>query len=681
MKRWEIAKTDKVLAKEMAEKYGISNFTAFILLSKGVTSDEDLVNLLGDIEFQESPFDIIDMDIAVDRIHEAIDKFERIAIYGDYDADGVTATSILYKYLESLEANVMFYIPKRIGEGYGMHKQGIDFLHEQEVDLIITVDNGIAAIDVIDYANEQGIDVIVTDHHQPKETLPNALAIIDAHRKDCTSEFKDLCGAGVALKLVMALEWDDGDPDQAFLDYVDLAAIGTVADVMPLKGENRVIVQKGLESLNQSNRSGVKALLSKVNLNRVTSKDIGYVIGPRINAAGRMGSADGAVKLLIEDNYQDCLSYAELVCSENDRRKTVENQIVKTATQMIESDDKLKYARVLVVGGHDWHPGVVGLVAGTLVKIYQKPAIVITFDDDGNGRGSCRGLGDFSILDCLNASSQCLDHYGGHPMAAGLGIHKDNLAKFIEDVEIYAKKNFNIMPNPVLNITCKLKLQGLSLNLLNEIEILEPFGAGNESPIFALLELKLTKITLSKDGKHSRLTFTKGNERLEIMKFSCENFEYEVGSILDIVVSLGINNYMGVDSLKCYILDIKLSKLNQEEELYSYSLYEKLRRKEGLSKYEQALITPVRDDIATIYRIIRNKKGWDKSIYQLLEEVQSKSKINLAKLLISLDALEETKLIKVENADICNIKILPTTSKVDIMATDILTTLAGLLKE
>lgn len=681
MNLWNIAKLDLEEALNIAENFDIEPFLAKLLQVRGLTEYDDIQSAIGDTEFQEMPFDIIDVDIAVDRIHEAVDKFERIAVYGDYDADGVTATSILYSYLKNVGANVMYYIPKREGEGYGMHKNAVKFLHENEVDLIITVDNGISSHEEIDYAKELGIDVIVTDHHKPKKTLPNALAVVDPHREDCPSEFKDYCGAGIVLKLVMALEWDYGDPDQAFLDYVDIAAIGTVADIVSLTGENRVIVKNGLEQIENNPKVGIKALLSKVNVTQVKSSDIGFRIGPRINAVGRMGSPDCAVKLLIEENYDDALSYAEFLCSENDRRKAVQEKILNSAIKKIENDDKLKYARVLVVANKNWHPGVIGIVASKLVEEYHKPAIVISIDENGIGSGSGRSYEGFSLFDCINASSNTLIKFGGHPLAAGLKLKSEDIDRFRKDVEKYAKENFDIMPENLLDIDFEVNLNELKVDIVDQMDILQPFGLGNEEPLFVISSLTLENIYPTSTGEHQKLIFSKNRVRHEFMYFNCKKSPYKVGSVLDIAVKFSENLYNGERKLSKQIEQMKPSNIKQKDEIYAYNIYEKFKRQEVLTEYEQKLISPVRDDMAVIYKTIQNAGRWEEDIYKFLSILPPCQKINIAKLLISLQAMQEFNLVSITQGEIFDIKLLPKGPKVNIMSANVIKALAASTEE
>ncbi len=680
LKSWQVNNLDKQEAVNIADKYGLPHILAMLLQIRGATTTEEIQSLIGDNEFEESPFDIIDMEKAVNRIKRAINDFERIAVYGDYDADGVTATAILYSYLETVGADVMFYIPKREGEGYGMNSSAIDFLHEQDVKLIVTVDNGISSIDETEHANSLGIDVIITDHHIPHDILPNAFAVVDPHRKDCASKYKAFCGAGIALKMVMALEWEDGDPEYAFSNYVDLAALGTIADVVSLKGENRVIVKQGLEMLCESERLGIRALLDKIELNNINSQSVAYNIVPRINASGRMGDADRAVRLLCTEDSEEAVLFAEDIFNDNEDRKNIENEIEKSAIEAIESDDKIKYSRVIIVSGDDWHRGVIGIVASKLCEKYSKPVIVISFDSDGNGAGSGRSYSGFSLFDCISACSSKLIRFGGHTVAAGLSIEKANLADFIAEVDEYTKREYNLMPAKKLDLDCKLVPSALNVKIIEQLKDLEPFGTDNQQPTFGLFNMTLNAITPVGGGNHLRLSFVRDKITVNCMKFFCtaESFPYSVGTNLDLAVTLNENQFKGVLNLSIIIKEMKPSNVDIDDAIMTYSLYEKYRRHERLAKHEIDTIMPTREDFAALYRALRGKNGWDKGYLEMLTIFSPTDKFNLGKLMISLEVLSEQKLIEYTGEDVINIKLLPTNGKTDIMSSVIIKTLCGL---
>ncbi len=678
-KKWNVKTLDKNEAAEIASKYGVPNMLAMLLQIRGINTFEEIESYIQMGELSTNPFDIIDMDKAVAKIKKAVDNFDRIAVYGDYDADGITATVILYTYLESIGADVMYYIPSREGEGYGMNESAVSYLNDYEVKLIITVDNGIASVKETEYAKSLGIDVVITDHHRPGDVIPDAVAVVDPFRADCTSTYKDFCGAGIALMLVMAMEWEDGDPDSVFMNYADIAAIGTVADMVPLKGENRVIVKHGLNLLEHTEREGVRALKEKANITEVSASSLSFGIVPRINAVGRMGLPERAVRLLITEDEEDAQMSAEDICEENDRRKNVEAEILKSAIQMVDTSEKLKHARVIVVAGEDWHCGVIGIVAARLTQKYLKPVIVISFDKDGNGVGSARSIEGFSLFECLSACSDKLERFGGHHLAAGLSIHINNLESFRKNIEDYSKKHFDIMPTKTLEIDLKLVPTALSIEIPDQITALEPFGQGNISPLFGLFNMKLMEISPVGGGKHLRLKFLRDNVNVSCMRFFCtvQEFEYKEGMMLDLAVSLDINEFKGARNLSIIVKDMKPSSLNLEDEIYAYSLFEKYKREESLRVDEMEYIKPTREEFADIYRTLRS--GEVKSLIQLLLDLPP-SKINIAKLLIGLEVFKERGLVDYNNTDELKIKLLPTKGKIDLLGSEILKVLEGRIK-
>ena len=460
IKKWEVAPLDKERAAQLAERYSLPFFLAMLLEIRGVNKEEEIRDLLSGGQLSD-PFLMKDMDKAVERIRRAIDNFEKIAVYGDYDADGVTATSILFTYLEAVGADVMYYIPQREGEGYGMNLHAVETLHQEGVTLIVTVDNGIASVNEVERAAQLGIDVVVTDHHRPQERVPSAYAVVDAYQPDDHGPYKDLSGAGVALKLVMALE--DGDAGAVMEEYADLAALGTVADVVPVLGENRAIVKAGLAILTRGGRAGVDALMeqSGVGGKAATATSLAFTVIPRINATGRMGAPERAVRLLTCETQEEAEPLSAEICEDNDHRREVEAQIAKEAMEKIEQDPALLYSRVIVVDGEGWHHGVIGIVASRITERFGKPSMVISTDGQ-MAKGSGRSVEGFSLFEAICACGDLMERYGGHPMAAGITLPAENVPLFRERINQYAAQVCREMPAPVLRVDCKLNPSALT---------------------------------------------------------------------------------------------------------------------------------------------------------------------------------------------------------------------------
>ena len=485
------------------------------------------------------------MDKAAARLRRAIDSFERVAIYGDYDADGVTATALLFSYLQTCGANAMYYIPAREKEGYGMNLAAVEQLAENGVKLIITVDNGIASHQEIARAKELGMDVVVTDHHRPQETLPEALAVVDAWRQDVSCPCRNFSGVGVAFQLVAALEMEDGDPRSLLENYADLAAIGTIGDVVPLVGENRALVKAGLRLLQEPEREGIRALIREASMEGRTMNavNVAFTLVPRINATGRMSHADRAVTLLVSEDPEEAQSLAQDICEYNDQRKKAEMEILRKVGEQLSQEPDRLLDRVLVVEGEDWHHGVIGIVAARLVEKYGKPCIVLSLTG-GEARGSGRSVEGFSLFEAVSACAPLLTRYGGHPMAAGMTLPLENVAQFRHRLNAFAAQQGE-MPVPELTLDCRLNPATLQVKLCDMLAQLEPFGEGNPPPLFGLYNMTLMEITPVGEGRHLRLTLRKEDAVVRCMRFgvSPEEFPYEPGDVMDLAVTLDVREY------------------------------------------------------------------------------------------------------------------------------------------
>ncbi len=600
---------DQETVLQTAEELNIDPHVVLLAYTRGIEDVYSVADFFG-IEQSEivDPFSFPDMDKAVARIKKALDNFESIAVYGDYDVDGVTATAILYSYLESAGAKVFYYIPDRHSEGYGLNKESVDKLHEWGIKLIVTVDNGISAVEEAEYINSLGMDLVITDHHLPGDVLPDAVAVVDPHRQDCYLEFRDYVGAGVAYKLICALE---GESNEITDSYLDLAALGTVADVMPLVNENRAIVRQGLYNMAVSSRKGIKAIreVASTDDKIPTAAELAFSIAPRINAAGRMGSAERGLRLLLSKDYDEAHDLAAEIQAENTARQQTEQEISELALKQIENTPDMKYDSVLVVDGEGWNDGVIGIVASRIVEKYGKPAIVISTNGE-TAKGSGRSVEGFSLYDALNSVSNTLTHFGGHKLAAGLGIETQRIDEFRKAINEYAR-DFD-MPFMIQRIDYKLKLHSINETLLEITETMEPCGAGNPQPVFGMYNMKIESISPIGSGKHIRLELSRGENRIQAIKFSCtaNDFPYEKGDIVDLAVNVKRNEYAGRVSVSIIIKNIRFHGVNEDRILSEIRLFERLIRGEKLYKDDAFSILPDRDLMANIYRLIRYRGKW-----------------------------------------------------------------------
>ncbi len=666
MKKWLFSELDKNVIKEFSQKTGLPVFTAMLLHLRGFTEPGEIEKYFDASCTLPDPFLIKDMDKAVKRVNEAISSYEPVCIFGDYDCDGVTATALLFSYLQSVGANVSYYIPDRNAEGYGMNIRAIDQLKEKGVSLIITVDNGISALEEVSYASRLGIDTVVTDHHKPLDLLPNAIAVVDPHRLDDKSEFKYYCGAGIALLLAAALE---GNELSVLENYADLAAIGTVADLVPLSGSNRSIVKTGLQLLENSDRTGITELCEMAQIEKMNAGNIGFKLGPRINAAGRLGSPYDALALLLSEDPEEAHELASRLNNLNSRRQAIENDIFEDICEMLRNDPQLTYDRILVVSSEKWNAGVVGIVASKIVEKYGKPCVIIC-EDDEICKASSRSITGFSIVDAIFACSGLLEKFGGHPMAAGLSIKRERINDFRRAINDYADK-LDYMPLPSLKIDCTLKPEGLSVDMVHQLQAFEPFGYGNPKPVFALKGMKLEQIVPLSGGKHIKLIVSRDKARLGLVRFSMtpEEFPYSEGAMLDFAVSLDLNVYQQKENVSFTIKDIRPADFDTEKAMLGIQLYEQYQK--GIKRKELANEYPTRDDFAAVYRYIKAAQRERFTAASVLSAIGSE-KLGAFKLLMIFDIMNELKLIDYsrDNEEI-HVRVRNNSVKVDLNASAI----------
>ncbi len=664
MKRWIYAPVDKERAAALAEEAGIDAFLALLLTVRGIDDAEAAREFLYGGEETVDPFSFMDMDLAVDRITRGLDESEPIAIFGDYDADGITATVLLYTYLRDKGANVRYLLPQRDGEGYGLHRDTVERLANEGVKLLITVDNGIAAVEEVELAASFGIDVVITDHHIPQDTLPAAVAVVNPHRTDCESEFKDYAGVGVAFKLVCALE---GDDEWALKQYADLVAIGTLADIMPLSGENRVLVRAGLERINQDARPGLAALAEVAGAGgkTQTSSTTVFTLAPRINAAGRMGDPQKAAELLLSETAKEATELAREIQEYNQKRQALEADLLKDVLARIDEHPEWMHDRVLVIDGEGWYSGIVGILAARILERYGKPCMLLSSLPD-KVKGSGRSIKGFPLFDAIASCSDLLTSFGGHELAAGVSLTAENVEEFRRRINKWAAEHYPVMPTATLQIDCKLSPAQVKPSVLDTIAALEPFGAGNSLPQFALCKMQVTDITPVGGGKHLRISVKRDGAFLNVMWFhmTTDQCPFTKGDTVDLACTLDRNEYRGNVSVTVIVKDAMFSESEREEWLSALSQFDAIRRGDET----ELPPLPSREALEKLYRHIRKTDGfagrWD-GLSRALGFSVSPCDLRLA-----AEILAQANLLTIsDRSDQVDIALLPAEKKADLSET------------
>ena len=670
---WSEAQYQSVLAAQQKE----SALLAGILAARGVTDPTEALTLLAGEEELSDPLLLKDMDKACARILRAIDHEETIVVFGDYDVDGVTATALLYQHLKGMGANVKCMLPSREGDGYGLSKNAIQSIHEKGYQLIVTVDNGIAALDEADYAAELGVDLIVTDHHLPHERLPKAVAVVDPRREDDQSPFKGLCGAGVAFKLCAAL---DGCPPEEMLEYCgDLAAVGTVADVMPLTGENRTLVKAGLRQLQQTDRPGFVALLDEVSLagKPITAENVSYAIAPRINAAGRMDSAVTALQLVLCEDEDRAAELAHRLSAINIARQETEQGIVKAAQELLDAEPGILEDRVILLWGRDWHPGVIGIVASRLVEKTGRPVIVVSVDEHGEGKGSGRSVQGFNLHECISSCADILLRFGGHAMAAGLSVREENLPELRRRLNEWAARECPVLRTPPLECDLSIRLDRVTVESVAALEKLAPYGAENPTPVFLLEKAVVEGIYPVSEGKHSRVRLRQGNTSLYAVWFGTrpEQVPYAMGDVVDAALNLSVYASARGPQLSGRIIELHPAGFGNAAAEQS-ALVQALRRGTPLTDEQKTLIAPARSDIIAVYREIQTRRWHAEDLQPLFAKLGAEQ---TGKTLVALTALEQVGLIApVEQNGAKFWQLVPTAGKKNLADAPILQCLEGM---
>ena len=605
--KWHIAPPHPEAAARLTAA-GYPCLVSAVLASRGIATEEEAAAFLEQEQrLTYSPFLMADMDKAAARVQQALADGEKIAVFGDYDVDGITATCILVDYLQSRGADVLHYIPRRIEDGYGLSCDAIEGLHRQGARLLITVDCGITGVEEVDFANSLGMDVVITDHHECKEVLPAAAAVVDPHRPDCPYPFKHLAGCGVALKLVLAL----GGPDREealFSRYCTLAAVGTVADVMQMSGENRTIVARGLAAIEHSDFIGLHALLKEAGLSgrEITSVQIGFVLAPRINAAGRMGAADKAADLLLCTDPEEAERMARELCALNRERQNVEQTIYSQAEEMIARlPDRDRSA--LVLESSRWHQGVVGIVASRLSEKYSRPSFMIHLNG-ATGKGSCRSWGGFNLFAALESCKDLLLGFGGHELAAGFTIKEENIPAFRARMNEYARSfRGGAAPVSVLDVDVVITHpSAVTLEELEALSALEPYGSGNARPVFCLLGATLLRTQNVGQNRHLKLRLGKGSAQFDGIFFStvAEDCGCKAGDRVDAAFYLQVNEFRGSRTLQLQMVDLRPSLCASGREQDSLTLADCCADCSPLAAKEARRLLPTRDQFAAAWRFL-----------------------------------------------------------------------------
>ena len=560
-KKWQIFEPDKNKIEEIKNKYKVNQLLATILANRNILKEEDIRLFLNPTRNDfYNPFLITDMDIAVNRIIKAIENKENITIYGDYDVDGITSITVLKSFLNDIGVETNTYIPNRLIEGYGLNKEAIDKISKKGCNLMITVDCGISAIEEIEYANSLGIETIITDHHEAGNEIPKAIAVIDNKRKDSKYPFRELAGVGVVFKLIQAIGITLKLKEESYLKYLDIVCIGTISDIVPLVDENRVIAKLGLLLVAQTKNIGLRSIINSSGYNKIDSNTISFGVEPRINACGRMGKAEEALELFLSKDKNEVNELTNKLNEHNRKRQETEKTIFENAVEKIK-EEHLDENKAIIVGGENWHHGVIGIVSSKITEMYFKPSILFSFEEDGIGKGSGRSIPGFDLHEALMKCSDTIEKFGGHSMAVGITVKKDNLEKFKKEFEQIATQSKIDEIIPIINIDAKVDLSDIDKEMVESLKQLEPFGEANKMPVFAFKNLKIDSIRALSEGKHLKLTLKDNNYIINAIGFNIGYLanEYRIGDKIDVAGVLEINTFNGVDNLQINIKDIMKS--------------------------------------------------------------------------------------------------------------------------
>ena len=559
-KKWQYYEQDKEIVNKIAEEHGISTLLAKILVNRGIIDSKQIKVFLEPQRHDfHNPFDMLDMGMAVNRIIEAINNKEKTIIYGDYDVDGITSITVLKKFLNERGLDVDYYIPNRLEEGYGLNKEAIEEIAKKGYKLMITVDCGISGVEEVELANSLGIETIITDHHEQLDVLPNAYAIINPKRRDNTYPFRGLAGVGVVFKVIQAISMKLNLDEKEYLKYLDIVCIGTISDIVPLVDENRVIAKLGLMLVKCTKNVGLKELIQESGYKTIDSGMVSFGIAPRINACGRMGKQEEALELFLTDNPEKAKTITKRLNEYNTQRQETEKQIFEQAISELEKEN-LEEKSSIVLAGENWHHGVIGIVASRITEKFFKPTILICIEDD-IGKGSGRSVPGFDLHEALAQSLKYLEKYGGHEMAVGLSLKKENIQEFKNHFEEYAKSKGVKDIVPIINVDSEITKKDINKATVEQIKLLEPFGEQNKQPLLIYKNLKIASIRALSEGKHLKLMLKDENEIINAIGFNLGELseEYLIGDKVDVVGTLEINAYNGQEQIQINLKDIMKS--------------------------------------------------------------------------------------------------------------------------
>lgn len=559
-KKWQIYQVNEKEIEELQDKYKMNKLLATILSNRGIVEEEQIEKFLNPKrnDFYD-PYGMPDMKITVERIIKAIENQEKTIIYGDYDVDGITSVTVLKSFLKERGLDVGVYIPNRLDEGYGLNKTAVEKIAQEGYTLMITVDCGISAIEEVQYANDLGIETLITDHHEPGEEIPKALAVVDAKRKDNKYQCRNLAGVGVVFKLIQAISMRLGLEEKEYLKYLDIVCIGTISDIVPLTDENRVIVKLGLKLVQQTRNLGLRSILQATGYNKIDSIAISFGVAPRINACGRMGHQEEALNLFLSKDAKEVNELTQKLNEYNKERQEIEKNIFADAVEQIKANN-LQEKSTIALMGKNWHHGVIGIVSSKITEMYFKPSILLCEEGD-IGKGSGRSIPGFDLYEALTKCSKLIDRFGGHAMAIGITIKKDKFEEFKTEFEKTARENHIEDIVPILKIDSQISLDEINKNMVESLKELEPFGEENKTPLFLFKNLKIDSIRALTEGKHLKLTVKENKAVVNAIGFNLGQLanEYKIGDKIDIVGNLEINSFNGVDNVQINIKDMMKS--------------------------------------------------------------------------------------------------------------------------
>ena len=696
-KKWIIKEQDEGLVKELSSALGVKEITARLLINRGYTDEENARAFLEKSDyFLYDPFLMKDMDKAAKRVLAALENGEKITIYGDYDVDGITSVSIMYMYLSALGGKVDYFIPSRENDGYGINNTAVKSIAERGTRLIITVDTGITAIDEVEYIKSLGMDIVITDHHHCRPTLPAASAVVNPQREDCTYPFKELSGVGVAFKLLCAIELslkNGGKYSLAVIKdmcrrYIDIVTIGTIADVMPLTDENRIIVYMGLALLENTQKIGLRALfeaagieISRKDRRKITSSVIGFTIAPRINATGRIANAERAVKLFISEHREEAEALAEEFCIINKERQDTETEILQEVIHEIEEKHMNETDTVLVLAGDNWHHGVIGIVCSRITERYNLPSILISFDtckdpernDENVGKGSARSVKGVNLAESLAANAHLLEKYGGHELAAGLSVKRGNIEAFRQSINEYARKALGgKKPEVFMELETTVKIEDVNVSVIDDTMRLEPFGTENPQPLFAVQNARIADMVKLSGGKHTKLFLTDSTGGVSALFFGADLSQegFEVGDIVNIAASMNINEFRGERIPQLICRDIELVEKYADEAAEAYKYFDAIFSGEEVICKEDI---PVRADFAAVYKFLKRIFPYGGGTVSI-KRVAGECGVSYIKILCIFRAFFEGDIIKYDRISDFDFRVtlLHTEGKSDLTKTEIM---------